>query len=187
MLSKVQGQKLRHLFSLLDSHKNGHLQVDDFSEIAERIRVGLDYESGGDKHVFLANKSVKFFHSLLNGIPHSGNQVITEQEWLKFLDEEIVQGDNEDLLDEFKDFIIGFLFDLFDDNHDGYISTDEFVDMFVVYGIDIKYSAKSFLKLDLNKDDRLSRNELLHAFEVFLLADDANQPGNWIFGNWENQ
>jgi len=75
--------------------------------------------------------------------------------------------------------------DLFDDNHDGYISTDEYVDMFVVYGIDIKYSAKSFIKLDINRDDRLSRNELLHAFETFLLSNEPNQPGNWIFGNWE--
>ncbi|REE02109.1 EF-hand domain-containing protein [Marinoscillum furvescens] len=185
MITEVQRKKLAHFFELLDSHKNGFLHVDDFSEIAERIRMGIGYEAGGEKHKFLAEKSTRFFHAFLNAIPHNGNQVITKEEWVNFVEEEIISKGNEEVLEEFKEFIIGFLFDLFDENHDGYISTDEFVDMFVVYGIDIKYSAKSFLKLDLNKDDKLSRNELLHAFEVFLLSDDPSQPGNWIFGNWE--
>ncbi|MEQ8474433.1 MAG: EF-hand domain-containing protein [Marinoscillum sp.] len=185
MITDVQKKKLTHFFGLLDSHKNGFLHVDDFSEIAERIRLGLGYEAGGEKHVFLAKKSAKFFHTLLNDISHENKQVITQKEWLDYIDTNIINNESDEVKEEFEEFIIGFLFDLFDDNHDGYISTDEYVDMFVVYGIDIKYSAKAFLKLDLNKDDRLSRNELLHAFEVFLLSDDPNQAGNWIFGNWE--
>ena len=186
MLSDVQKKKIVHFFELLDSHKNGFLQAEDFSEIAERIRMGLGYEAGGEKHVFLAKKSAKFFHTLLNAISHENKQVISQQEWIDFIDKKIINNDDEEYKEEFEEFIIGFLFDLFDDNHDGYISTDEYVDMFVVYGIDIKYSAKAFLKLDLNKDDKLSRNELLHSFEMFLVSDDANQQGNWIFGNWED-
>ncbi|MEQ8582688.1 MAG: EF-hand domain-containing protein [Marinoscillum sp.] len=185
MVSEFQEKKLIHFFGLLDSHKNGFLHADDFSEIAERIRIGLGYEANGPKHVWLAEKSAKFFHALLLEIPHKDNQKIARNEWVTFVSEQVIAQGNEDVLEEFQEFIIGFLFDLFDDNHDGYISTDEYVDMFVVYGIDIKYSAKSFIKLDINRDDRLSRNELLHAFETFLLSNDPNQPGNWIFGNWE--
>ncbi len=185
MISDFQKKKLLHFFNLLDSQVNGYLQIDDFSEIAENIRMGLGYEPGGDKHKFLAEKSAHFFHQLLNSATHSHPQSISEQEWVDYLDNDIINGGNEEKLEEFTEFIIGFLFDMFDDNHDGYISTDEFVDMFVVYGIDIKYSAKSFLNLDVNRDDRLSRNELIHAFETFLLSDDPKQPGNWIFGNWE--
>lgn len=185
MVSAFQKQKLEHFFGLLDSHKNDHLHADDFSEIAERIRIGLGYEANGPKHVFLAEKSAKFFHTLLLEIPHKGNQIIAKDEWVHFVSDQIISGGNEEVLEEFQEFIIGFLFDLFDDNHDGYISTDEYVDMFVVYGIDIKYSAKAFLKLDINKDDRLSRKELLYAFETFLLSDDPSKAGNWIFGNWE--
>lgn len=185
MISAFQKQKLSHFFDLLDSHKNGYLHADDFSEIAEKIRMGLAYEEGGSKHQFLAEKSAKFFHQLLANAPHSGNQIITKAEWIQYIDDQIISANNEEVLEEFEEFIIGFLFDMFDDNHDGYISTDEYVDMFVVYGIDIKYSARAFLNLDLNKDDRLSRNELIHAFETFLLSDDPKQPGNWILGKWE--
>lgn len=186
MITDFQRKKIIHFFKLLDSHRNGCLQADDFAEISEKIRMGLGYEAGGDKHVFLAKKSARFFHTLLNAISHKGKQVIAMEEWVDFMDRKIVSTTNVEVMEEFKEFIIGFLFDLFDDNHDGYISTDEFVDMFVVYGIDIKYSARAFLHLDLNKDDRLSRNELLHAFEMFITTDDPKQPGNWIFGNWED-
>ncbi len=86
------------------------------------------------------------FHALLLEIPHKDNQKISQDEWVTFVSEQVIAQGNEDVLEEFQEFIIGFLFDLFDDNHDGYISTDEYVDMFVVYGIDIKYSAKSFIK-----------------------------------------
>lgn len=184
MITETHRKKIIHFFNLLDSHKNGFLQADDFSEIAEKIRMGLGYEAGEDKHIFLAKKSARFFHTLLNAVAHKGQQVISQEEWINFMDKKIISNTNQDVLEEFKEFIIGFLFDLFDDNHDGYISTDEYVDMFVVYDIDIKYSAKAFLKLDLNKDDRLSRTELLHAFEMFIMSDDPQQPGNWIFGNW---
>jgi len=185
MISEFQKKKYIHFFNLLDSHKNGYLHVDDFSEIAERIRMGLGYPEGSDKHKFLAEKSAHFFHRLLSSTPHDGNQIITQKEWINYLYNEIVTANDEEELEEFEEFIIGFLFDMFDDNHDGYISTDEYVDMFVVYGIDIKYSAKAFLNLDVNKDDRLSRNELIHSFETFLLSDDPEHPGNWIFGKWE--
>lgn len=185
MISEFQRKKLIHFFNLLDSHKNGFLHVDDFSEISERIRMGLGYEEGGEKHKFLADKSTHFFHRLLNATPHGNGQVIMRDEWVEHIYNEIIMNENEEVLEEFEEFVIGFLFDMFDDNHDGYISTDEYVDMFVVYGIDIKYSAKSFLNLDINKDDRLSRNELIHAFETFLLSDDPKQPGNWILGKWD--
>lgn len=185
MLSEFQKNKLLHFFDLLDSHKNGYLQIDDFSEITERLRMGIGYEAGGKKHAFLAERSAKVFHTLLNAIQHTDPQSITRNEWLAFLGKEIIAKNNPDVLEEFSSFIIGFIFDLFDENHDGYISAEEYADMFVVYGIDIKYSAKAFMNLDLNKDDRLSRRELLHAFEVFLTSDDPKQPGNWIFGNWQ--
>lgn len=185
MLSEFQQRKLSHFFGLLDLNKNGFLQLADFTEISERIREKLDYEDGSKPHKFLVDKSVKFFHTLLSDIPHSENQVIERAEWLDFFDKHIVSNQDEEAVDEYIEMIIGFLFDLFDDNHDGYISVEEYADIFLIYGIDIKYSAKSFINLDLNRDDRLSRYELLHAVETFLKSDDESMKGNWVFGNWE--
>lgn len=184
MLSDFQRRKLTYFFRLLDLNKNGYLQLGDFSEICERIRQKLEFASGSKEHKFLADRSVKFFHQLLGDIPHGDNQTIKLEEWLHFFDELIASGDEERIA-ECTEQIMGFLFDLFDDNHDGYISVEEYADIFLVYGIDIKYSAKAFINLDLNQDDRLSRYELLHALETFLTSDDPTLKANWIFGNWE--
>ena len=185
MLSPFQEQKLNYFFGLLDLNKNGYLQLSDFTEISEKIRLKMGYEDRSQEHKFLVDKSVKFFHRLLTDIPHSDNQVIKQQEWLDFFDREIVSSGEEEVLDEYVEMIIGFLFDLFDDNHDGYISVEEYADIFLIYGIDIKYSARAFINLDLNQDDKLSRSELLHAVETFLTSDNQSEKGNWIFGNWE--
>lgn len=184
MLSDFQKQKLTYFFRLLDLNKNGYLRLDDFSEISEKAREKLGYDTGSKEHKFLADRSVRFFHRLLGDIPHADNQAIQLEEWLMFFGQ-LISSEDEEQLDEYTELIIGFLFDLFDDNHDGFISVEEYADIFFMYGIDIKYSAKAFINLDVNQDDRLSRYELMHAVETFLTSDNQADRGNWIFGNWE--
>ncbi len=187
MLTEFQKKKLTHFFRLLDQDGNGCLQLEDFSDIAERLRMefGFSYESKENK--FLVDRCVNFFHKFLTNIKHSEGQTISLQEWLEYADKRLVAPgeENEVNLDEFVEFMVGFFFDLFDENHDGYISTDEYADLFLIYKIDIKYSAKSFINLDINKDGRLSRTELLYAFETFVTSDDPKLKGNWIFGQWD--
>lgn len=186
MLSDFQRKKLTHFFQLLDLDKNDILQLEDFSDIAERLCIEFSYDQGSKEQKFLVDRCVNFFHKLLGDIKHEGYQVISLEEWLKYMAVEFIENRNTDALDEFSEFMIGFLFDMFDENNDGYISAEEYADLFVVYGIDIKYSAKAFINIDINKDDRLARNELLFAFETFLTSDDATMKGNWLFGDWQS-
>ena len=185
MLSEFQREKLTYFFNLLDLSRNGSLQLEDFSEIAERVREQLGYDYSGDEYRFIVNKAVHFFHQLLRDIPKPEKQGIDLEQWLEFFDKRIVNGNDRDFQEEYLENVIGFLFDLFDENHDGYISVEEYADLFLMYGIDIKYSAKSFINLDLNRDDRLSKNEILHAVEVFFTSDDPSEKGNWVFGKWK--
>ena len=185
MLSEFLKNKLIHFFKLLDQDGNGHWQLEDFSEIAERLRMefGFTYESKENK--FLVDRCVNFFYKLLGNISHSGEQTISEGEWLKYADRALVNSSNPESLDDFIEFMVGFFFDLFDENHDGYISAEEYADLFLIYKIDIKYSAKAFINLDINRDGRLSRTELLYAFETFITSDEKETKGNWIFGFWQ--
>ncbi len=187
MLSDFQRTKLTHFFRLLDQDGNNFLQLEDFSDIAERLRMEFEYAYDGPENKFLVSRCVNFFHKLLSNVTHEGKQTIDLEEWLAYAQKELV--DNQDLneLEEFTEFMVGFFFDLFDENKDGYISAEEYADLFMIYHIDIKYSAKSFVNLDINKDGRLSRTELLFAFETFVTSDDPTMKGNWIFGDWEGK
>lgn len=184
MLSDFQRRKLTHFFRLLDLDKNDVLELEDFSDIAEDLSLELGYVFEGPEHKFLVDRCVGFFYNLLGEIPHMGHQVINLEEWLDFFDKNVVNNTDQDFFDNFTEFMIGFFFDVFDENKDGYISDEEYADLFLVYSIDIKYSGKSFVNLDTNKDGRLSRNELIFAFETYIASDDQQEKGNWIFGDW---
>lgn len=183
MISDFQKKKLTHFFYLLDVNKNDFLQLEDFSIISDNLIFNLDYEEGSKEHQFIAEKSVAMFYRFSADIANSGKN-ITLDDWLKFFDTNIIGNRNKELLEEYVELIIGFLFDLFDANHDGYISIEEYTDIFMAYGIDIKYAAKAFVNLDINQDERLSKSEILYAVETFLVSDDTRERGNWIFGNW---
>ncbi|MFZ9045287.1 MAG: hypothetical protein ACO2ZZ_05435 [Cyclobacteriaceae bacterium] len=51
-------------------NKNGHLQLEDFTDKAEKICDKLEYEHGGKHHEFLVRQTVALFHRLLTDILH---------------------------------------------------------------------------------------------------------------------
>ncbi|MFY0601247.1 MAG: EF-hand domain-containing protein [Cyclobacteriaceae bacterium] len=185
MLTPFQSAKLSYLFNLLDLNGNNILQLNDFAELAESVRKKLDYEEAGKEHTAIAQKSVKFFHKLLKDIPNPGYQVINREEWLDFFSKNLVSKGDEDTVDEWVDLLLAFLFGMFDENHDGYISISEYQDIFAIYGMDESFSKQAFDKIDVNGDGKLSRYELIPAIETFLISDNPQEPGNWVFGNWE--
>lgn len=186
MLSYFQKKKLVYLFGLYDHNKNGFLQLEDFTDISDKICDLFGFTDESEKREKLVFKTVSIFHKLLKDIPHPENQVIQIEEWIQFFDKKVVNSGDEDDLFEYIELLIGYLFDLFDENRDGYISFDEYKRIFSLYGINMEYIEKSFINLDGNNDQRLSKNELTHAVEVFLTSDDPLMKENWIFGNWDD-
>lgn len=184
MLTNFQSKKLTYFFSLYDLNKNGYLQLEDFTDIAERLCEKLEYQPDSKHYRKLVEKTVGLFYKLLKDIPHGDEQVIYLKDWLEFFDKQIIGKGGEEMLEEYAELIIGYLFDLFDDNNDGFISVSEYKGIFEIYSIDQTYLEKSFLNLDLNNDLKLSRYELIRSVETFLISDDALMKGNWIFGNW---
>lgn len=184
MLTPLQHQKLTYLFNLLDINNNGILQLNDFAELAESVRDMLKYEEGKREHQEIVRKSVKLFHKLLRDIPYSENQSIALQDWLTFFDEEVVNAKDLDVVDEYVDLFLIFIFGLFDENKDGYISINEYQEIFNLFGIDKAFSKEAFMRIDRNGDDRLSKYELAPAMETFFTSNSDEDIGNWIFGDW---
>ena len=79
------------------------------------------------------------------------------------------------------------MFSLFDQDEDGYIDKKEYLDMFKAYGLYSANAMRAFDLLDLNSDEKISKQELIKAFSDFFLSSDPEAPGNWIFGDWRNE
>lgn len=184
MLSKLQTDKLTHYFNLLDYDNNGIIEREDFTNVSENLCILWGMKQGTDGW----NKNTKMFNGMWedfrNNVKHADQEHATLSEWLEFCDLKLVNGDDS----FFHRYVLkstADIFDCFDVNRDGYIALDEYIDLFMAYHIQVRYSAKSFTKLDLNGDDMLSKAELLTAVQEFFKSNDPNAPGNWLFGFWE--
>lgn len=186
MSKEFQRQKLSYFFNILDLNNNKSLELSDFWELSEKVRETLGFEAESTEHKRIADKATKLFHTLVKDVSTSEYQKISEDEWVQFFEKEVIDLNDEEALDSYKELIFHFMFDFFDHNRDGFISMQEYEDFYKIFGIDITYLNKAFRMLDNSNVGKLSRYDLMDAVEDFLVSEDESVPGNWIFGYWES-
>lgn len=185
MLTDLQQQKLVHYFNVLDYDKSGTLEQKDFLSIGENLSVLWGFPEGSDEYKASLIRCGRIWDDFRKFIDKDQDNAASLDEWLEFADETIVNGD-EELYSRHINKVSMEIIDLFDTDGDGYLSLNEYLDLFMAYRIEIRHSAKAFTKLDKNQDDLISRDELLLAIREFFRSDNESAPGNWLFGFWEN-
>lgn len=183
MLTQFQNQKWLHFFNILDFNKNGKITEEDFLAIAENLAILWGYRIGSDEYEEVRKKCKQSWRQFIAVIP---GEIIIEVYRDEFfnLAEELVRFESKKVLGDFVAGFVDEILNYFDLNKDDYISIDEFVDLFVAFHIEVRYSGKAFTKLDLNGDELLSKKELLTAVEQYFTSDDKEDRGNWLFGFW---
>lgn len=180
MLSEFQIEKLIRFFKILDFDGNGVIEKDDFTAIAENLSVLWGFDEDDDEYADILSKYASGWERF-NQFVKDNNGIADRGNWVKFASSVIENTDTETFKGYVESFV-GGIFANFDVDHDGVISLDEFVDIFVAHRIEIKYSAKAFTKIDENHDDHISRDEFNHAVATFFLSNDPSEPGNLLFG-----
>mgnify|MGYP006274069733 CR=1 FL=1 len=183
MLSDIQEKKLRHFFDVMDDNDNRVLQPDDFTSVASKISDILGHPKHSTHRLQLQVRSYRLFIQLLTDIGKEETN-ITLDEWLELFDR-ILHG-KATFIKSYVYRTASYIFSMFDQNNDRYITKDEYQDMFKVYDIDMKYLDMGFRKLDFNDDGQISKTELISGFSDFFLSSDPEAPGNWIFGDYQS-
>ncbi len=184
MLSEVQQKKINHFFNILDTNKNGSLQLDDFVQVSEEIisQLNIDRQSRGGQLILI--KANRLFVQLLIDTQQP-DMSITLWDWMKFFEKEIENPREQGPLYGYIFRTTFHLFALFDLNRDNHISIEEYANMLSIYNIDQKNCEKGFAALDKNKDNLISSEEMVNGLNDFFNSKEAEAPGNWIFGDWQ--
>ncbi|MGB3466115.1 MAG: hypothetical protein WBA74_12635, partial [Cyclobacteriaceae bacterium] len=176
--------KLTHYFNILDYNSNGFIEKDDFQGIGENLAILWQLKPGSERYESIINGSVRPWRGLEESMKKSNVSKASLKDWLRFADKYIVNSSDEQYEKYIKGVVAG-LFGFFDQNADSQLSLKEYIDIFMAFRIEVKYSAKAFVKLDINKDGMINKKELMKAVKEFFRSDNENDKGNWLFGNWD--
>ncbi len=185
MLSAFQETKLRLFFNLLDYDKNGFVEPRDFQSIGENMCLMLELAPGDPAYQEINAACIKVWDDLYMYVDKNLDDRASIYEWLLYADERIVNCEKA-VYDKYVNKVVHHIFVLFDQNKDNFISLHEYLNLFMAFRLEVRHSAKAFIRLDLNKDNLISRNELYAGVEEFFRSDDMDAHGNWLFGSWEH-
>ncbi len=184
MISAFQETKLRMFYNILDYDKNGFIEIDDFEGIGENICLILGIDEDVPAWHMVMEGCRKVWTDVYEYVDTNRDEKASFYEWLRYADEKIVNCDDE-AYNSYVNSVVEHIFQMFDQDEDNYISLKEYLDIFMSFRLEVRYSAKAFTKIDKNSDDMISREELRAAVYDFFRSDDVAAKGNWLFGSWE--
>lgn len=185
MLSAFQETKLRLFFNILDYDRNGFVEPEDFRSIGENICMMLQIGEKDPYYHMIFQACDRVWDDLYSYVDTNQDDKASFYEWLRYADEKIVNCNKEDY-DRYLNRVVDHIFLLFDQNQDNFISLMEYIHLFMSFRLEVRYSAKAFTRIDLDRDDLISKEELYTAVEQFFRSDDQKVRGNWLFGSWEH-
>lgn len=179
MLTELQTKKLTRYFRVYDVDDNGRIGPGDFERVLENVRVlhALDVDSTPYRR--LRDGFTRRWESLRASADADDDGGVDLEEWLAYWGSAI-RADDE--YAEVVTSLVSRLFELFDTDEDGRIGPDEYCNFYGVYGLRAALARQMFAELDGNGDGVISHEELMARADEFYRGDDAEAPGNLLFG-----
>ena len=180
MLSELQRRKLERRFALFDVSENGVLDKDDFELAAQRVARAFRRVPGMRGYRGIRSSHLQQWQHLQAAMDADGDGNITKDEYIAAMTSKVIEDPTG--YDQVIRPSIEAMLDIADVNHDNQLDPEEFVRMLGAYSVPAEDAAAVFARLDRDDSGYLTRDEIDLAFEEFFLSDDADAPGNWLFG-----
>lgn len=181
-MTELQKTKQVHYFNVLDVDGDGHVEKQDFLDVADRLAGMRGYDEGSSKHSNVRRELLRMWTNAraLSGAEYKTH--ITLEDWLAH-EREVL--DSNVLIHSYVQGIAQVIFDILDADSDGVISQDEYRTFFRAFRDDADEADRAFQKLDVEGTGSLTRETFLELVTEFHLSDDPDAPGNWLFGAYE--
>ncbi len=181
MLSALQARKLEHMFTLFDADHDGELTRADYADLTERLANVYAVQAGTAKHTEFTTGLMAQWEFVQHLADANKDQRVTLAEYQSGWDGLLSNPASfEALVGSYADTAIA----LADQDGDGRLTEQEFIDNLRGWGIDADDAAASFRRLDRDSDGLLTREELVQATDEFFNSDDPDVAGNWLLGSF---
>jgi Ca2+-binding EF-hand superfamily protein len=180
MVSEFQKRKLSLRFYMVDTSKNGIVELSDFEHQGQKVAELRGIQPGSAEYEEIISAYIGIWETYWKGADTDGDNAITVDEYIKFTERAIAaKAEGKVQLVTGKD-----VFDTLDINGDGEIDLKEYAIYLKALGRSEEDAKIAFFKIDRDGDGKLSRDEFATAMYDYHTSNDPQDPANWAFGSY---
>ncbi len=183
MIGHFQRQKSHHYFDLIDRDEDGLINGEDFEVQANRLADRRDL-SDEDREA-LKEQMLGWWRQLCATADANEDGRVSRDEWEQFWEAivaTIEEGSEEEEAQmlESLERAAKVTFQTIDTTDSGEITEEEYEDWLAAWGAE--GTSEAFEELDRDGSGTLNEEDLMEATKEFYLSDDADAPGNLLYG-----
>ena len=179
MISDLKRAKFTQYFEVTDMDDDGKITKQDFLSSAHKVIDVLQLDPASINAQMLVGSYAQTWDTL---VKDSDNKDAVKVDW--WVEHFYQTGLDEEHLDAYVTGRAYAILQLFDTDHDGFISKAEWTLFFSTIGHTERHYEMGFQKLDRDDDGHLTREDIKTGAREFFASDDPESPGNWLFGDY---
>lgn len=181
-LTPLRRRKLARMFAVLDLDGDGFVARTDYLRRVDAFARLRGWMEDTPEYQRNRNASLEEWQGLCHGADVDEDGRVSRDEFLRYADAYLA---DRDAVRAYARGDVQLLFDAMDTDGDGVITVDEYRGYLEVCGVETEAADTFFGHADLDRDGRITRAEMSHAMEEFLVSEDPRAGGNFLFGDLE--
>lgn len=175
MVSDLRKNKLNYVFdTFFDINKDGSIEQNDFELAIENIAKLRGYKAGGPRYKDTNDSFLSIWEKLRKTADTNKDNAVSREEWIAMW----ANPSNE----EWKKLYMEFMFRLQDENADGSVDGEEFVQVTVTFGVPEAEAKKAYDTISSSGKTVIDLAAYTKLWSDYFGSDDPAAVGNSIFG-----
>ncbi len=181
-LTPFQRRKLARMFSVYDLDHDGAIRRSDYTHRVEAIARLRGWTHHSPEYERNLRFALMEWEALCESADIDEDGQVSRDEFLRYAE---IFLDDRDAVRSFARGDAQLLFDAMDVDGDNRITAEEYRAYLDVCGVDPSAADAFFAYADLDLDGMMTRVEMSHAVEEYLLSENPDAAGNFLFGPLE--